>query len=983
MELTDELKVLVEAEVGKALQEFERLNKKLEEGKKKSASLGDALDKLSGPSTVLAGALAGAGVAAIKFAGNLEQTQLALEVLLGDAAKATQIKDEWTQLAAATPFDSADIDEAGKKLLAFDIEANKVTETLRRIGDISAATGSSISDIADIYGKAKVQGRLFAEDINQFQGRGIPVLQSLAKVLGVAETEVRDLVSEGKVGFPELEQAFNLMTDEGGRFNGMMEKLSTSTLGKFNSMVDNAQLTLASFGDILLPIANDAMDAISGILEELQGLDDGSKRFIVTATGVTAAIAAAIPVVKGLSVAMATMAANPVILGITAAGAAVALIAGAASKAAHAYEDYNSELAKTKSASDSLLSSYANGNTAKQLDETTTKKLIELYPDLRGEVSAYTTTVDEAAKAVAELNKQKVLDSATAQIAKLQKLDEELSGATKAYNDAVTELQNAPAPGSWEAMRDGFAGTLDPQLDVTLAEKEMNRLAKKSEAVRAQIESALASINHQLSGYNIIELPPVTVTVTTDEDGNEQAEDELNKTGKNLLKTWQQWWTEITKVGDGSFETGVQAGRMYVEGMERELANSTAIAEALGKSLDMEAILDSQMSQIEGDLEKLLAITADKVANGDIFEIKDDSVKALVAQYEKLAEKYKKLEEAKNKALVTEELDQMREAVDRLGMSEEELLEVEKQLAVARLEGLGATEAQVEEYKKLFDQLNSKGEDDPFSSWQEALEALISDAAMQLEGMSQQMADMLGNLTVQIAGISLDGLMGGLDAVGQALGEGKDAAEAWNDAMTQMAMQLLENLPNMFLQAGLQLIAQGQWPLGLGFIAAAGSTAIISGYTKGKIAKEKEEAEANATGGVYGGGESYRAFAKGGAFTNSIVTEPTHFRFAKGGGFGLGLMGEAGPEAIMPLKRAADGSLGVSAEGFGGGDVAMMMKVVINNYSSENVTATEKEGEGGERQLEITIGSMINKHITSGKADKSLGSRYGLKAKGV
>lgn len=985
MELTDELKVLVEAEVGKALQEFDRLNKKVDEGKKKTASLGDALDKLSGPSTVLAGALAGAGVAAIKFAGNLEQTQLALEVLLGDAAKATQIKDEWTQLAAATPFDSADIDEAGKKLLAFDIEANKVTETLRRIGDISAATGSSISDIADIYGKAKVQGRLFAEDINQFQGRGIPVLQSLAKVLGVAETEVRDLVSEGKVGFPELEQAFNLMTDEGGRFNGMMEKLSTSTLGKFNSMVDNAQLTLASFGDILLPIANDAMDAISGILEELQGLDDGSKRFIVTTGGVAAAIAAAIPIVKGLSAAMAAMAANPVILGITAAGAAVALIAGAANKAAHAYEDYNSELAKTKSASDSLLSSYANGNTAKQLDETTTKKLIELYPDLRGEVSAYTTTVDEAAKAVAELNKQKVLDSATVQVEKLRQLDRELSEATHAYNDAVTALENAPAPGSWEAMRDGFAGTFDPQKDVMLAEQAMNRIAGKSESLREQIELALAGINHELSGYSFVELPPVTVTVTTDEDGNEQTEDDLNETGKNLLKTWQQWWTEITKVGDGSFDSGLQAGQLYVEGMERELANSTAIAEALGKSLDMEAILDSQMSQIEGDLEKLLAITADKVADGDIFEIKDDSVKALIAQYEKLAEKYKELEEAKNKALVTDELEDMREAVERLGMSQEELLETEKQLAVARLEGLGATEAQIEEYKRLFDELNKgqDGEDDPFSSWQEKLGSFISDAAMQLEGMSQQMADMLGNLTVQIAGISLDGLMGGLDAVGEALGKGEDAAKAWNDAMTQMAMQLLENLPNMFLQAGLQLIAQGQWPLGLGFIAAAGSTALISGYTKGKIAKEEEETEANATGGVYGGGESYRAFAKGGAFTNSIVTEPTNFRFAKGGGFGLGLMGEAGPEAIMPLKRAADGSLGVSAEGLGGGNVAMMMKVVINNYSSENVTATEKEGEGGERQLEITIGSMINKHISSGKADKSLGSRYGLKAKGV
>lgn len=124
---------------------------------------------------------------------------------------------------------------------------------------------------------------------------GNPCATVLSKSAGVAETEVRDLVSEGKVGFPELEQAFNLMTDEGGKFNSMMEKISTSTLSKFNSMVDNAQLTLASFGDILLPMANDAIDAISGILEELQGFDDGSKRFIVTTGGVAAAIAAAIP----------------------------------------------------------------------------------------------------------------------------------------------------------------------------------------------------------------------------------------------------------------------------------------------------------------------------------------------------------------------------------------------------------------------------------------------------------------------------------------------------------------------------------------------------------------------------------------------------------------------------------------------------------------------------------------------------------------
>jgi phage-related minor tail protein len=56
-------------------------------------------------------------------------------------------------------------------------------------------------------------------------------------------------------------------------------------------------------------------------------------------------------------------------------------------------------------------------------------------------------------------------------------------------------------------------------------------------------------------------------------------------------------------------------------------------------------------------------------------------------------------------------------------------------------------------------------------------------------------------------------------------------------------------------------------------------------------------------------------FAKGGAFSNSIVSSPTLFKFADGGSMRTGLMGEAGPEAIMPLKRGADGSLGVQANG--------------------------------------------------------------------
>ena len=450
MQLTDELKVVVAAEVERAIQNFEKLNGSVDKTEKKTQKLGKAIDKIAGKAAIFSAALAGTGIAAIKLAGDLEQTQLALEVLLGDAEQATRIKNEWTQLASSTPFSSSDIDSAGKKLLAFNIEAEKVTDTLRRIGDISAATGSSISDIADIYGKAAVQGRLFAEDINQFQGRGIPVVQSLAKVLGVAETEVRDLVTQGKVGFPELEAAFKNMTDEGGQFSGMMDKLSQSTLGKFSTTMDNAKLALASFGDVLLPTANDFLDSANVFFQGIQNLDEGTKRFIVTFGGIVAASGPVILAVKGINAAFAALAANPMILGIAGAVAGVALLGAGINTLIHADENYAAQTKQTALAANNLLSAFAKGNNAKKLDASTTQDLIELYPELRGEISAYATTVEEAARKVEELNEKKVLDKYNEYYDSYKKKAKEIAEAeagivrlTEAELDARQKIEDA------------------------------------------------------------------------------------------------------------------------------------------------------------------------------------------------------------------------------------------------------------------------------------------------------------------------------------------------------------------------------------------------------------------------------------------------------------------------------------------------------------------------------------------------------------
>lgn len=128
-------------------------------------------------------------------------------------------------------------------------------------------------------------------------------------------------------------------------------------------------------------------------------------------------------------------------------------------------------------------------------------------------------------------------------------------------------------------------------------------------------------------------------------------------------------------------------------------------------------------------------------------------------------------------------------------------------------------------------------------------------------------------------------------------------------ALADSAMSALNRIIDKLLDRTLDSFLDGMFKTG-----SAGGT----GSQFGRSNQIRDILTPNALGGVYGAPER---FAKGGAFTNSIVTSPTLFRFAKGSA--LGEMGEAGPEAIMPLKRGPNGSLGVQMHGGGRPTVQM------------------------------------------------------------
>lgn len=210
------------------------------------------------------------GKGAIEAVGNYETVQISLETFLGSAEKAKEVFEDLNQFSIKTPFTPEQVNQAGKALLAFGEPVDGLTTTLGRLGDVSSATGKDFNELAVIYGKARVQGTLFAEDINQLTEAGVPIIGEFAKQLGVSESQVKKLGSEGKISFANLEDGLKSLTSEGGRFFGLTDKLSRSTPGRISTLIGKFDELKRSIGTGLLPIFETLTDAAFSFISAIQ-----------------------------------------------------------------------------------------------------------------------------------------------------------------------------------------------------------------------------------------------------------------------------------------------------------------------------------------------------------------------------------------------------------------------------------------------------------------------------------------------------------------------------------------------------------------------------------------------------------------------------------------------------------------------------------------------------------------------------------------
>lgn len=213
------------------------------------------------------GALVAGATWATKLAADAQKMGVSFEVMLGSADKAKAMISDIQGFAASTPFESTEIAAAAKSLLAFGVAQQDVIPSMRMLGDLSSGLNIPIGELSDLYGKAKVQGRLFMEDINQLTGRGIPIIGQLAKNFGVAEGEIRGMVERGQVGFPQLQAALFDLTKEGSQFGGMMEKQSQTFWGQLSTLWDNIKIAVGGVGGQFIGILTSMLKQVNAALE--------------------------------------------------------------------------------------------------------------------------------------------------------------------------------------------------------------------------------------------------------------------------------------------------------------------------------------------------------------------------------------------------------------------------------------------------------------------------------------------------------------------------------------------------------------------------------------------------------------------------------------------------------------------------------------------------------------------------------------------
>ena len=230
----------------------------------------------------------------VDYNATMESYLTNFKVMLGNEEQAASKLAEIRKMAASTPFTLDDLTSGTQTLLQFGIAADDTTGVLKMLGDISLGNADKLQTLVRAYGKMSSAQKVTLENVNMMIDAGFNPLNQICDATGESMSALYKRISDGKVGFNELEAAVEAATSQGGQFyNGMLEASQTFN-GRMSTLKDNlAALTgeltsglFAALGDLVVKLNETAVSFLDND-EKIARLKDtiGIATAVIVAAG--------------------------------------------------------------------------------------------------------------------------------------------------------------------------------------------------------------------------------------------------------------------------------------------------------------------------------------------------------------------------------------------------------------------------------------------------------------------------------------------------------------------------------------------------------------------------------------------------------------------------------------------------------------------------------------------------------------------------
>ena len=228
----------------------------------------------------------GAGIGAItKLGMEAEKSAVSFDVLLGSSEKAEKMLSQIATMAAKTPFEKMELQNAAQMMLNFGVAEEKVLEYMTQLGDIAAGDSQKFQSLALVFGQVTSAGKLSGQDLLQFINAGFNPLKELSDMTGEAYSSLQDKMSKGMISADMVASAMNRATSEGGKFYQMMDKMSTTTAGRISTVLDNIKERTAAMFAYIAPLIANFLELVDIIIPPIFKAFDTVVRVVSSVVG--------------------------------------------------------------------------------------------------------------------------------------------------------------------------------------------------------------------------------------------------------------------------------------------------------------------------------------------------------------------------------------------------------------------------------------------------------------------------------------------------------------------------------------------------------------------------------------------------------------------------------------------------------------------------------------------------------------------------